>query len=77
MADVGISCQPGAVWALRQLVTAFVHAGRMDEARRASLRLQESHAGLSVGKVKDALPFKENAMARIVAGLREAGTLIS
>lgn len=69
----GCSQQPDAGWALRQLVTAYVHAGRMNEAQRACLRLRQRYPDLTLARVRDALPFGEGTMARIISGLRDAG----
>ncbi|CAN7666540.1 winged helix-turn-helix domain-containing tetratricopeptide repeat protein [Mesorhizobium sp. LjNodule214] len=73
MTQRGVSRQPGATWALRQLVTTLVHAGRKDEARRACGRLLESHPGLTVAKIWDQLPFEAGTRERVAASLREAG----
>jgi adenylate cyclase len=69
----GLNQQPDATWALRQLVTALVHAGRLDDAQRECRKLLESYPELTIAKVRDALPFGASTMERIVAGLREAG----
>lgn len=68
----GLSQQPDASWALRWLVSAYVHAGRLDEARRACLRLRESHPDLTLAKVRDTW-WPSAIMARILSGLRDAG----
>lgn len=69
----GLSQQPDATWALRWLVTALVHAGRRDDARRECRKLLESYPGLTIAKVRDALPLGSSTMERLVSGLREAG----
>ncbi len=69
----GLSQHPDAIWAYRVLVPALVHAGRMEEARRSAGKLAENYPGLTISKIRDALPFGPATMERIVAGLREAG----
>jgi adenylate cyclase len=69
----GLSQHPEAIWGLRQLVTALAHAGRKGDARRECKKLMEGYPELNIRKVDDALPFGEDTMKRIVAGLREAG----
>ncbi|WFP74932.1 winged helix-turn-helix domain-containing protein [Mesorhizobium sp. WSM4906] len=69
----GLSRQPGAWWGLRLLVTALVHAGRKDEARRVCRRLMENYPGLTIARVGDASPFDAGTSERIASGLREAG----
>lgn len=69
----GLSQQRDHSWVLRQLITAYVHAGRLDEARRAFLRLQQSYPDLTLSKLTEALPFGESTMTRIISGLRKAG----
>ncbi|RRI00161.1 hypothetical protein EH240_17645 [Mesorhizobium tamadayense] len=73
MTQRGVSRQPGATWGLRQLVTALVHAGRKEEARRACDRLLESDPGLTIAKIWDRLPFEAGTRERVAASLREAG----
>jgi tetratricopeptide (TPR) repeat protein len=69
----GLSQQPDAAWALRQLVTAYALAGRMDEARDACSALRKSHPGITLTKVRETLNFGNDTMARVISGLRDAG----
>ena len=69
----GLSQQPLAVWGLRQLVAALVHAGREEEARRALDKLMRSYPGLTIGKVRDALPFGRGTNARLIGSLQKVG----
>jgi hypothetical protein len=46
---------------------------RKGDARRECKKLMEGYPELNIRKVDDALPFGEDTMKRIVAGLREAG----
>ena len=68
-----LSQQPLAVWGLRQLVAALVHAGREEEARRALDKLMRSYPGLTIGKVRDALPFGRGTNARLIGSLQKVG----
>jgi TolB-like protein len=69
----GLSQQPEAAWHLRVLVPALIHAGRADEARDAFGKLMQHYPGLTVGKVRNALPFAADMVERIVDGLRQTG----
>jgi len=68
-----LSQHPDGGWALRQLVAAYVHAGKLDEAQRACLRLRQAHPDLTLANLSNALPFGEGTMARVISGLRAAG----
>jgi adenylate cyclase len=69
----GLSQQPEAAWQLRVLVPALIYAGRPDEAHQAFQRLIEHYPGLTIGKVRNALPFAAEMVERIADGLRQAG----
>jgi adenylate cyclase len=69
----GLSQQPEAAWHLRVLVPALVHAGRPDEAHQAFKTLMRHYPGLTIGKVRDALPFAADMVERIADGLRQTG----
>ncbi|CDX20799.1 hypothetical protein MPLB_190014 [Mesorhizobium sp. ORS 3324] len=73
MTQRGLSRQPGATWALRQLAATLVHAGRKDEARRVCARLMEAFPGLTISKICETLPCEADTRERIAFGLREAG----
>lgn len=69
----GLSQAPTAVWHLRVLVPALIHAGRREEAGAAYLDLMAAYPGLTASLVKDSLPFHPEMLARILSGLQEAG----
>jgi len=69
----GLSQQPEATWHLRVLVPALVHAGRPEEAHQALKSLMKQHPGLTIGKVRNALPFATDMVERIADGLRQTG----
>jgi adenylate cyclase len=69
----GLSQQPEAIWHLRVLVPALIHAGHPEEAHRAFKKMMEHYPGLTIDKVRNALPFAADMMERIVDGLRQAG----
>jgi adenylate cyclase len=69
----GMSQQPEAAWQLRVLVPALIHAGRREEADQAFRKLIEHYPGLTIGKVRDALPFAVDMVERIADGLRQMG----
>lgn len=68
-----ISNLPSAVWSYRVLVPALVFCGRLEEARDALRVLVDGHPGISVTKVRNALPFTPSTLARVLDGLRQAG----
>jgi len=65
--------QPAAAWHLRVLIPALIHSGRTEEAHHAFAELMEYYPGLTIGKVRNALPFGADMMERIIDGLRKAG----
>jgi len=69
----GLSQQPEAEWHLRVLVPALVHAGRRAEAEDAFGKLTAHYPGLTIAKVRDALPFAADMVDRIEDGLRRLG----
>jgi adenylate cyclase len=71
--EKGMSQQPEAAWQLRVLVPALIHAGRREEAHQAFQKLIEHYPGLTIGKVRNALPFPAEMVERIADGLRQIG----
>ena len=69
----GFSQQPEAAWHLRVLVPALVHAGRLDEAEETFAKLTAHYPGLTISKVRDAVPFATEMVDRIADGLRRLG----
>jgi adenylate cyclase len=69
----GLNQQPAAAWHLRVLVPALSHAGRKEEAGRAFRSMMEYYPGLTIAKVRNALPFGADMVERIVDGLRQTG----
>jgi len=69
----GMSQQPEAAWHLRVLVPALVHAGRLAEAEDAFAKLTAHYPGLTIAKVRGALPFATEMVDRIADGLRRLG----
>lgn len=73
MTQRGLSRQPGTSWGLRQLVATLVHVGRNDEAERVCSKMLGTYPELTIAGTCDALPFGAGTLARIAAGLRDAG----
>ena len=71
--EKGLNQQPEAGWHLRVLVPALVLSGRQDEARKAFERMMGYYPGLTIRKVRGALPFAADMIERIVKGLRQVG----
>ena len=69
----GFSQQPEAGWHLRVLVPALVHAGRLAEAEEAFAKLTAHYPGLTIAKVRDAVPFAAGMVDRMADGLRRLG----
>jgi adenylate cyclase len=69
----GLSQQPEAAWQLRVLVPALLHAGRPDEAHQAFAMLIKHYPGLTIRKLRSALPFAADMVERMVDGLRQTG----
>ena len=65
--------RPHAYWIYRSLAPALVGAGRMEEARVAFVRLMEIYPGLTVAKVKKAMPFPADFMDRMGENLKKLG----
>jgi adenylate cyclase len=69
----GMSQQPETAWHYRVLVPALIHAGRREEAHQAFQKLIEHYPRLTIGKVRNALPFAPEMVQRIADGLSQAG----
>ena len=52
---------------------ALVHAGRLDEAEETFAKLTAHYPGLTISKVRDAVPFATEMVDRIADGLRRLG----
>jgi adenylate cyclase len=63
--------QPEWIWSYRVLVPALSLSGRTEEARQACRVLMDRYPGLTIAKVREALPFGPGMMERVAAGLRE------
>ncbi|MEJ1934601.1 tetratricopeptide repeat protein, partial [Nostoc sp. NIES-2111] len=68
-----LSEQPSATWCYRVLVPALVFCGRVEEARAGLRLLMDDYPGITVTKVRAALPFTPSTLARVLDGLRQAG----
>lgn len=66
--------KPGLIWAQRLLATAAAHAGDLETAREAVARLRASSPGMSIARLRTALPHLSGDMLeRYLRGLRMAG----
>jgi len=65
--------RPHAEWILRNVVTALVGAGRMDEASAELTRLTAAYPDLTVTKYKAAMVFSSATLERMGENLRKAG----
>lgn len=57
----------------RIFAASLAQAGQGDEASAALSQLRELQPDISIAWVEDNIPYKPNAMAKLVAGLRRAG----
>jgi len=65
--------RPHADWILRNLVSALVGAGRMDEAAIECKKLMAAYPGLTVTKFRNAMVFSPAMLDRMGAHLKLAG----
>jgi Flp pilus assembly protein TadD len=57
----------------RIFAASLAQAGQGDEASAALSQLRELQPDISIAWVEENIPYKPNAMAKLVAGLRRAG----
>lgn len=69
----GMQERPNAKWLLRGLTAALVGAGRAEEAKIECARLLAYSPGLTVAKVRDAMPFSSAMLDRLGRQLKAAG----
>ncbi len=65
--------RPHAFWILRNLVSALVGAGRMEEAKVEFTHLCSAYPGFTVAKFRKAMVFSPAALDRMAASLKKAG----
>ena len=65
--------RPHADWILRNLVSALVGAGRMDEAAIECKKLMAAYPGLTVTKFRNAMVFSPAMLDRMGVHLKQAG----
>jgi adenylate cyclase len=71
--EKAINANPRAYWAYRNLIPAYVSAGKLMNARLAVGKLLLHYPGLTVEKVRTALVFSSDVMQRMCADLKQAG----
>jgi adenylate cyclase len=71
--EKGLIERPTATWVYRLLVPALALLGRQDEARACVLRLLDEYPDLTITRVVSALPYSDQALDRMVEGLKLAG----
>ncbi len=57
----------------RIFAASLAQAGQLDEARAAIRQLKNLQPEISIGWIEANVPYKPDAMAKLVAGLRKAG----
>ena len=71
--EKALAANPDARWAYRQLIPAYVYAGRMEDATRALRLLIQDYPSLTCEKVRVAMLYSAPTMDRICNGLAQAG----
>jgi adenylate cyclase len=71
--EKALAAHPGARWIYRQLVPAYVCAGRIDDAKRALPALVQEYPEITCEKVRAAMLYSAPVMQRICDGLARAG----
>ncbi|HVN01899.1 MAG TPA: TIR domain-containing protein [Caulobacteraceae bacterium] len=69
----GLAEHPHARWLYRHLASAFVGAGRMDEAREAYAQMLRTYPDLTASKFRRAMVFQPASLDRMVDNLRKLG----
>ena len=65
--------RPRATWIYRQLASALVGAGRVEEAKAAFEEMMRSYPGLTVSKLKQAMVFSGPTLERMARHLQSLG----
>ena len=65
--------RPHAHWILRNMVSALVGAGRLEEARVEYARLSAAYPDLTAAKYRKAMVFSPAALDRMLANLKKVG----
>jgi adenylate cyclase len=71
--EKALAANPDARWAYRQLIPAYVCAGRMEDATRGLRLLIQDYPSLTCAKVRVAMLYSGPTMDRICEGLARAG----
>jgi adenylate cyclase len=71
--EKAVAANPDARWVYRQLIPAYVSAGRMEDARRGLRLLIQDYPSITCGKVRVAMLYSAPTMDRICNGLAQAG----
>lgn len=69
----GLSENPEAIWAYRQLVPAYIEVGRTEDAKNGVRLLLQTYPNLTTEKVRDAMVLPEAEMNWICKSLVSAG----
>jgi adenylate cyclase len=69
----GLEERPHARWLWRHLASAYVGAGRMDEAKAAYAQMLRSYPDLTAAKFRQAMAFSGGPLERMIANLKTLG----
>jgi adenylate cyclase len=65
--------RPNASWIYRNLASALVGAGRLEEAEQAFAEMMKTYPGLTIAKFKQAMVFSGAALDQMAESLRKLG----
>jgi Flp pilus assembly protein TadD len=71
--EKGLAINPRATWVHRNLVPAYIAAGREADAQDGIAALVSENRALNVAAVREAMVFTRPTMARVSEGLYRAG----
>jgi adenylate cyclase len=71
--EKALFANPAATWMYRGLISAYVFAGHLDQAKAGLRELLQAYPDLTISSVRAALPNEEESTARFLEGLRRAG----
>jgi adenylate cyclase len=71
--EKGLRERPDAVWAYRQLASAYANAGRLQEARDAVATLLRTYPNVTISQLLALIPATPDYISRYAEGLRKAG----
>jgi tetratricopeptide (TPR) repeat protein len=72
-ARLAVQLRPGIMGGHRILCASLAQAGQIDEARSAMATLRQLQPGISIGWIKQSVPYTAGPMEHFLKGMRKAG----